>query len=328
MSRAQHVNGLTIQEKLQIITAVNNKVNKNILCAKYGCDKSTIYRIMKRQTEIQKYSEVSELKRKRQRKGVHDLVEEELYKWFKEQDSNNLDQRTLLAKAKEFCVKFNDDYEPSVNWLWRWRKRHNIKCRKSHSSNDSSLTANLSICDPLAVPPNWESATKPDVADDEYFNNSNFESQDESWSGDTGTQSSFQVPELAIDVEEEKYSETLKRTESTQKMEDRHTASLDNAHSSSHLPVLTSDEEEQKSHINTYKRHRETTDRLATMVANLIEHQNTLFTQRPNQQSSLQHPEMYAFWDSIIKDIPPEALPEIKFEVTAVLHSIYKKYKN
>ncbi|XP_062137415.1 uncharacterized protein LOC133846443 isoform X3 [Drosophila sulfurigaster albostrigata] len=173
-----------------------------------------------------------------------------------------------------------------------------------------------------------ESATKPDVADDEYFNNSNFESQDESWSGDTGTQSSFQVPELAIDVEEEKYSETLKRTESTQKMEDRHTASLDNAHSSSHLPVLTSDEEEQKSHINTYKRHRETTDRLATMVANLIEHQNTLFTQRPNQQSSLQHPEMYAFWDSIIKDIPPEALPEIKFEVTAVLHSIYKKYKN
>lgn len=45
------------------------------------------------------------------------------------------------------------------------------------------------------------------------------------------------------------------------------------------------------------------------------------------QQSTLQYPEVYAFWDSIIKDIPPEALSEIKFEVTALLHNIYKKYK-
>lgn len=60
------------------------------------------------------------------------------------------------------------------------------------------------------------------------------------------------------------------------------------------------------------------------MVANLIEHQNTLFS-RPTP--TLEHPEMYAFWDSIIKEIPAEALPEIKFEVTAVLHTIYKKYK-
>lgn len=36
---------------------------------------------------------------------------------------------------------------------------------------------------------------------------------------------------------------------------------------------------------------------------------------------------MFAFWESIIKVMPAEALPEIKFEVTALLHTIYKKYK-
>jgi len=40
--------------------------------------------------------------------------------------------------------------------------------------------------------------------DDELFSQNNFESQDESWSGDTGTQSSFQVPELSIEAEKEK----------------------------------------------------------------------------------------------------------------------------
>ncbi|XP_037952628.1 tigger transposable element-derived protein 6-like [Teleopsis dalmanni] len=142
MGKIKRVVGLTIKEKLQIITAVNDKVDKKVLCTKYSCDRSTINRIVKNQAEIQKSASSSQLKRKRQRKGAHDLVEEALYKWFQQQESISviLDRQVILAKAKEFCVKFGDSFEPDANFLWRWRKRHNIKHGKIHgetASNDS-----------------------------------------------------------------------------------------------------------------------------------------------------------------------------------------------
>ncbi|XP_017078567.1 tigger transposable element-derived protein 6-like [Drosophila eugracilis] len=134
MLKSKRVTGLTIKEKLQIIAAVKDKVDKKKLSAKYKCDRSTINRIIKQQAEIEKTAAGSDLKRKRQRKGEHDLVEEALYKWFEQQETNNviLDRHVILAKAKEFCQRFNDDYEPDANWLWRWRKRHNIKSGKIH----------------------------------------------------------------------------------------------------------------------------------------------------------------------------------------------------
>lgn len=167
--------------------------------------------------------------------------------------------------------------------------------------------------------------TKLNRTHDGFFNNSNFESQDESWTGDSGTQTSFQVPELATDVEEEKFSDVLKEREIYNQTDDQQTTSLTDVHSSTQLPISTSDDDDDQTSINkSYKRPRETADRLTSVVADLIEQQNSMLSRTA---STLEHPEMYAFWDSIIKELPGEALPEIKLEVTAVLHTIYKKYK-
>jgi transposase len=146
MGKTKRVVGLTLKEKLQIIELVTNKVDKKEICAKFKCDRSTVNRILQKTNEIHEAVAASGLKRKRQRKGAHDLVEEALYIWFGQQESKNviLDRHVILAKAKEFCQKFNDAFEPDASWLWRWRKRHNIKYGKIHgeTATNDSVSAN------------------------------------------------------------------------------------------------------------------------------------------------------------------------------------------
>ncbi|XP_055843843.1 tigger transposable element-derived protein 6-like [Episyrphus balteatus] len=35
-----------------------------------------------------------------------------------------------MSKAKEFALKLNEDFEPTSGWLWRWKRRENIKYKK------------------------------------------------------------------------------------------------------------------------------------------------------------------------------------------------------
>lgn len=44
----------------------------------------------------------------------------------------------LIRKAKEFAIEFGDDFEPDSNWLFRWKKRQNIKLGIIHGEASDS----------------------------------------------------------------------------------------------------------------------------------------------------------------------------------------------
>lgn len=128
------VGGLSIKQKLKIIESVQNNVNKQVLVKQYNCDISTINRILKQEDHIKMDAKTSDHKRRRQRRSAHEKVEKALALWFDQQRQHDavLTSLILLNKAKEFAIKLNDEFEPNPSWLWRWRKRHNIKFGKIH----------------------------------------------------------------------------------------------------------------------------------------------------------------------------------------------------
>ncbi|XP_064545268.1 uncharacterized protein LOC135433201 [Drosophila montana] len=159
-------------------------------------------------------------------------------------------------------------------------------------------------------------------------NHKAYESQSEAWSDNiednylTDNGPSVQLPEVSIDEEEEKYSSILNMSVNNI-CKDEHQFQI-NSTSSIQPGAPRFDEDEQTSSSYSHARSHVNPDLLASMFVKMMKQQKALLAQQP---STLQYPEVYAFWDSIIKDIPPEALSEIKFEVTALLHNIYKKYK-
>lgn len=110
-------------------------MNKKDICLKYKCDISTVNRIIRNKDEIRKHAtSCTNLKQKRQRKGFYDNTEKPLAAWFDQQRQKNavVSSLVLLNKAKEFALAFNEDFESDTNWLFRWRKRQNIKIGKIH----------------------------------------------------------------------------------------------------------------------------------------------------------------------------------------------------
>ncbi|XP_065361225.1 uncharacterized protein LOC135954910 [Calliphora vicina] len=134
MSRKK-VTSLSIKEKIQIIKEIEEQqIAKKRICLKYKCDISTVNRILKRKDEIYKAAGTTNLKQKRNRKGLHDNVEKALRQWFDQQRSKGavVSSMALLKKSKEFAVELEEDFEPDKNWLFRWKRRQNIKIRPIH----------------------------------------------------------------------------------------------------------------------------------------------------------------------------------------------------
>lgn len=138
---------LSLKQKLQILKEVDENVNKTAICIKYKCNKSTLYRIIKNKNDIKKAAtESKNIQQKRNRKGLHDSVEKALAIWFDQQRQKNCIVTSLLLinKAKEFAVEFGEDFEPDSNWLFRWKKRENIKVGQIHgeaSANNKESAA-------------------------------------------------------------------------------------------------------------------------------------------------------------------------------------------
>ncbi|XP_017472800.1 PREDICTED: tigger transposable element-derived protein 6-like [Rhagoletis zephyria] len=138
----RHLIGLSIVQKVKIIELVAKNANKKDLCKKYKCDISTINRILRNAAEIKCLAKDGNLQRKRQRKGVHEKVQAALKHWFDQNREKGavISSLILLNKAKQFATKLNDEFEPYSSWLWRWRKRHNIKFGRIQGEvNDNDL---------------------------------------------------------------------------------------------------------------------------------------------------------------------------------------------
>lgn len=85
MSRKK-LTGLSIEQKIKIIKDNDEKINKKTICEKYKCDLSTVNRILKKKDEIKQQAiSCPNVKRNRDRKGVHEDIENSIAMWFDQQ---------------------------------------------------------------------------------------------------------------------------------------------------------------------------------------------------------------------------------------------------
>lgn len=138
---------LSLKQKIDIIQAVANKTDKKSLAKRYSCALSTINRIVKNGEAYKKAAQSGSIHRKRQRKSVHEKVEDALCDWFNENKTQNatISNAVLLKKAKEFAVRLEDDFDPGLNWLFRWRKRNGIGLAKLNCERDDSFIDGSSV---------------------------------------------------------------------------------------------------------------------------------------------------------------------------------------
>lgn len=142
MTSKKKLTALSIKEKLKLIKEIEeDHIEKKAICLKYKCDISTVNRILKKKVEINDAAGSSaNLTQKRNRKGVHGHVGKALGIWFDQQRRKNciISSLVLIRKAKEFAIEFGDDFEPDSNWLFRWKKRQNIKLGIIHGEASDS----------------------------------------------------------------------------------------------------------------------------------------------------------------------------------------------
>ena len=131
--------GHYLEKKLSIIhnKMKNERKTLDDLATKYGCERSTVSKILKRRNEIIKINELTPNKsRIRNQKGEIYLVEQALLKWFLSARAKNLpiSQVILQSKAVEFFILFQKNpqiklppkFEASRGWLTRFQERNNL----------------------------------------------------------------------------------------------------------------------------------------------------------------------------------------------------------
>lgn len=151
---------LSLKQKLEIIEAESKNIDRKKSIRKYKCDSSTISRIIKNKDTYLKAAKDGNLLRTRLDSTSNPKFESALREWFHQQSklkTSPLNNVVLLEKAKELAIKYDANYEPCFQWLFRFKKRHGIKCptlrsgKNRQCSNETNET-NETAVDTILLP--------------------------------------------------------------------------------------------------------------------------------------------------------------------------------
>ncbi|XP_075786173.1 tigger transposable element-derived protein 4 [Pelodiscus sinensis] len=122
---------LSIEEKIDIISAVESGKKKADIAAKYGIKKNSLFSIMKNKDKVLEASEFFRFdpKRKRLRTAFYADLEEALIKWYRIAQCMNVPVNgpMLRFKANDFAQKLgHSDFQRSNGWLDRFKSRYGL----------------------------------------------------------------------------------------------------------------------------------------------------------------------------------------------------------
>ncbi|XP_009703165.1 PREDICTED: tigger transposable element-derived protein 4 [Cariama cristata] len=125
---------ISIEEKIDIISAVESGKKKADIAAKYGIKKNSLSSIMKNKEKILEAVESLRFdpKRKRLRTAFHTDLEEALMKWYRIAQCLNVPVNgpMLRLKANDFAQKLgHSDFKCSNGWLDRFKSRYGLVFR-------------------------------------------------------------------------------------------------------------------------------------------------------------------------------------------------------
>lgn len=144
---------LTLQDKIDIIKRLEDGEKGKDICKIYNIGNSTISKIKRNKSGIEKFSQNSIRQAKniqRMRKAYFPEVERLLYDWFLEQRIHNaiITNDILILKATEFHQSLNTDipFQASIGWVQKFKIRH---CIRSLKICGEKLSANYSSTGPF-----------------------------------------------------------------------------------------------------------------------------------------------------------------------------------
>ncbi|NXX80753.1 TIGD4 protein, partial [Urocolius indicus] len=125
---------ISIEEKIDIISAVESGEKKADIAAKYGIKKNSLSSIMKNKEKVLEAFESLRFdpKRKRLRTAFYSDLEEALMKWYRIAQCLNVPVNgpMLRLKANDFAQKLgHSDFKCSNGWLDRFKSRYGLVFR-------------------------------------------------------------------------------------------------------------------------------------------------------------------------------------------------------
>uniref|UniRef100_A0A672UAV1 Tigger transposable element derived 4 n=1 Tax=Strigops habroptila TaxID=2489341 RepID=A0A672UAV1_STRHB len=125
---------ISIEEKIDIISAVESGEKKADIAAKYGIKKNSLSSIMKNKEKVLEAFESLRFdpKRKRLRTAFYTDLEEALVKWYRIAQCLNVPVNgpMLRLKANDFAQKLgHSDFKCSNGWLDRFKSRYGLVFR-------------------------------------------------------------------------------------------------------------------------------------------------------------------------------------------------------
>ncbi|NXP10479.1 TIGD4 protein, partial [Thinocorus orbignyianus] len=122
---------ISIEEKIDIISAVESGKKKADIAAKYGIKKNSLSSIMKNKEKVLEAFESLRFdpKRKRLRTAFYTDLEEALVKWYRMAQCLNVPVNgpMLRLKANDFAQKLgHSDFKCSNGWLDRFKSRYGL----------------------------------------------------------------------------------------------------------------------------------------------------------------------------------------------------------
>ncbi|XP_068027287.1 tigger transposable element-derived protein 4 [Melanerpes formicivorus] len=125
---------ISIQEKIDIISAVESGKKKADIAAKYGIKRNSLSSIMKNKEKVLEAFESLRFdpKRKRLRTAFYTDLEEALVKWYRIAQCLNVPVNgpMLRLKANDFAQKLgHNDFKCSNGWLDRFKSRYGLVFR-------------------------------------------------------------------------------------------------------------------------------------------------------------------------------------------------------
>ncbi|XP_019377766.1 PREDICTED: tigger transposable element-derived protein 4 [Gavialis gangeticus] len=140
---------LSIEEKIDIISAVESGKKKADIAAKYGIKKNSLSSIMKNKDKVLEAFESLRFdpKRKRLRTAFYTDLEEALMKWYRIAQCLNVPVNgpMLRLKANDFAQKLgHSDFKCSNGWLDRFKSRYGLVFRSQPVETGAAATLDTS----------------------------------------------------------------------------------------------------------------------------------------------------------------------------------------
>lgn len=150
-------NFLSLKDKAEILTRLEQGETATNLAREYGISKSTVSRFKKRKESIHEAVTTiypNNTSRRTMRGTFHPKMEQALYKWYVDQLEQNVDVSTAMLRnqAQIFYAEFresNYSFSASTGWIKNFKKRFGIKqlCgdRQQEQNNQTPITLNYEI---------------------------------------------------------------------------------------------------------------------------------------------------------------------------------------